>query len=313
MLVGISFMASNIAAQEIPVGNWEGACVSGTLAGKEVHVQIIPEGDAKYRALIRVDGHSFALQGNQTEDVVTFAGETEISEVKYRVEAEAIGTRMTGEFKGGREPSQFEVNRVYRKPPTLGAPPPEGAVLLFDGTNFDAWHVAPRWIITDKGTMIIARGNIISKQSFGSQKLHVEFMTPLMPSARGQARGNSGVYVLGRYEIQVLDSFALEGRDDECGAIYKVAAPRVNACLPPTEWQTYDITFQAPKFDANGQKTANAVITVVHNGVTIHDQLVLEKLTAGGVSGDEVPEGPLMLQDHGDNVQYRNVWVQPLD
>jgi len=128
-----------------------------------------------------------------------------------------------------------------------------------------------------------------------------------------QSRGNSGVYVQGRYEVQVLDSFAEPPADNYCGGIYKIAAPLVNACLPPGEWQTYDITFYAPRYDDSGKKIKNAQITVYHNGTLIHDKLELPHPTPGGVSETEAKTGPLYLQNHGDAVQYRNIWVEPLE
>ena len=118
--------------------------------------------------------------------------------------------------------------------------------------------------------MEVARGDILTRRSFGDVRIHLEFRTPLMPEARGQARGNSGVYVQGRYEVQVLDSFGLESMDNGCGALYRIAPPRVNASLPPRQWQTYEITFRAPRFDSSGSKTRNARITVRHNGEVIH-------------------------------------------
>ena len=131
-----------------------------------------------------------------------------------------------------------------------------------------------------------------------------------MPTARGQARGNSGVYLQGRYEVQVLDSFGLAGEDNECGGIYQVSRPRVNMTLPPLQWQTYDIDFTAARFDSAGEKTANARLTVRHNGVLIHDDLELPGTTGGG--DPEGPEpGALHLQDHWNPVFYRNVWVLP--
>ena len=152
----------------------------------------------------------------------------------------------------------------------------------------------------------------MTREKFSSFKLHLEFRTPLMPKERGQGRGNSGVYLQGRYEVQVLDSFGLEGKDNECGGIYKIAAPKVNACLPPLEWQTYDITFYAPKFDANGEKQANAKLTVLHNGIAIHENLEIPVMTGGALDSNIDQSGPLMLQDHSDPVQYRNIWLLPL-
>jgi hypothetical protein len=149
----------------------------------------------------------------------------------------------------------------------------------------------------------------VSKQKFKDAKYHVEFRLPFMPEARGQARGNSGFYVSGCYEIQMLDSFGLEGKDNECGGIYQASAPKVNMCLPPLSWQTYDVDYTAPNFDASGKKTKNARITVRHNGVVIHENLELPHATPGGVNGETPEGGPVFLQNHGNPVRYRNIWV----
>jgi hypothetical protein len=131
-----------------------------------------------------------------------------------------------------------------------------------------------------------------------------------MPEATGQFRGNSGVYLQGRYEIQVLDSFGLAGESNECGAIYEQRAPRVNMSFPPLAWQSYDIDFEAAHFDASGAKTADAVVTVRHNGVVIHDRVALEGPTGRGEPEGPEP-GPLLLQDHWNPVVYRNLWLVP--
>jgi len=165
-----------------------------------------------------------------------------------------------------------------------------------------------KWPIVD-GAMEVGRGNLVTKDKFKDFKLHIEFRTPFMPEARGQGRGNSGVYLQGRYEIQVLDSYGLEGRDNECGGIYQVGAPMVNMCLSPLQWQTYDITFQAPRFDASGNKTEDAVVTVVHNGVTIHDRRKLPGPTGGAMDGNVAEPGGIYLQDHGNPVRFRNIWL----
>ncbi len=145
-------------------------------------------------------------------------------------------------------------------------------------------------------------------EKLGDHQLHIEFRTPFKPLARGQARGNSGVYVQSRYEVQVLDSFGLSGEDNECGGIYKIAKPRLNMCFPPLTWQTYDIDFVAAKYDQSGKKTSNAIITIKHNGVTIHDKLELKSGTPGRLPEGPTPE-PLYLQGHGNPVVYRNIWV----
>ncbi len=137
-------------------------------------------------------------------------------------------------------------------------------------------------------------------------------MTPFMPEARGQGRGNSGCYLRYRYEVQILDSFGLPPRDNEAGGIYQKAIPTENASLPPGQWQTYDITFKAPRFAADGSKTADAEITVLHNGIKIHDQVKLDGPTPGGLDMNPKSPGGILLQDHGNPVKFRNIWVLPI-
>src|SRR5438270_2858025 len=145
----------------------------------------------------------------------------------------------------------------------------------------------PDWKLLDNGIGEVKGGDVITEQKFdGAFKLHVEFRVPYMPEAKGQARGNSGVYVQGRYEVQVLDSYGLESKNNDCGAIYEVAAPLVNACKAPTVWQSYDIEFTSPVC-LDGKKTEPPVITVFHNGVKIHDKLkITSDNTRAGMGGD---------------------------
>jgi hypothetical protein len=196
------------------------------------------------------------------------------------------------------------LKRIERHSPTEGAKPPAGAIILLDGSNADAWkggHLDER--------KLLAAGTT-SKQAFQSFTLHLEFLLPFKPLGRGQGRANSGVYVQNRYEVQVLDSFGLKGLDNECGGVYQNSAPKVNMCFPPLQWQTYDIEFTAAKFDADGKKTANAILTVKHNGVVVQDKLSLKGATPGGGFKTEVPApGPFQLQGHGNPVYYRNVWI----
>jgi hypothetical protein len=197
-------------------------------------------------------------------------------------------------------------------------PPPEGAIVLFDGTGLAGWSKRqggskPGWKLLDGGIGEVHGGDIITRQKFdGDFKLHVEFRVPYMPRAKGQGRGNSGVYVQGRYEVQILDSYGLESKNNDCGAIYEVAAPLVNACKAPTVWQSYDIEFHAPKCE-NGKKTMPARMTVYQNGVKIHDDVKIPvNNTRAGMEGDPCLPGPILLQDHGNPVQFRNVWLLPM-
>jgi hypothetical protein len=195
-------------------------------------------------------------------------------------------------------------------------PPPPGALVLFDGTSFDGWvrrngGGPPTWKLVPGGAMQVAGGgDLITEKRFdGRFRLHVEFRVPYMAKAAGQGRGNSGVYVQGRYEVQVLDSYGLTSQDNDCGGIYKVAKPLVNACKAPTVWQSYDIEFTAPVCE-NGKKKEPARISVWHNGVQIHkDVTITVDNTTAGMGGDPCTPGPILLQDHGNPVQYRNIWL----
>ena len=201
--------------------------------------------------------------------------------------------------RGGQS---VEATSIKRKSSTSGLKPPPGAIVLFDGSSAENFEGG---MLTKDGLLM---AKCTSKRTFGDQVLHLEFRTLYKPFARGQGRGNSGVYLQKKYEVQVLDSFGLEGKYNECGGIYKVAAPRVNMCYPPLTWQSYDVDFTAARFDENGQKLKNAVISVRHNGVVIHENLEIPNKTGGG--GPEDPSrGPLYLQGHGNPVVYRNIWV----
>lgn len=192
---------------------------------------------------------------------------------------------------------------------------PSNAKILFNGKDLNNWTTreggTAGWEIAD-GVMTVARGtgDIMTKETFSDFRLHLEFMVPDMPNASGQGKGNSGVYLQSRYEIQVLDSYGIEvpGKGD-CGGIYDQFAPLVNACKPPLEWQTYDILFRSARVDESGQVVENARVTVLQNGVLIHNNVQLLGPTGGAIGSKEDSPGPILLQDHGNPVKYRNIWV----
>jgi len=269
----------------------------------KIGVQVIALGEGKFDIVAYIGG----LPGDgwsRGDEVIRATGELSGD----KVVAESDGG--TAEIKNGQitvfgdDGSRHGVlKKVERKSPTLGAKPPTGAVVLFDGSNADGF---------EKGELIevnlLASSDCTSKATFQDHSMHLEFRTPFMPMSRGQGRGNSGVYLQSRFECQVLDSFGLEGENNECGGIYSISKPAVNMCLPPLSWQTYDIDYTAAKYDDEGKKTVNARVTIRHNGVVIHDDIELTHGTPGCQ-----PEGPsplgVFLQNHGNPVAFRNIWA----
>ncbi len=275
--------------------------LQGEYAGENCGAQVIALGDGKFHLVgwdSGLPGAAPDAKKNQEMD-----GVLENGAVKFK-NADWEATVANGELKGrGKDGEVRTLKRVERKSQTLGATPPAGAVVLFDGKNADAW----------KNGKMDKNGNLecgtMSKQEFGDFTLHMEFRTPFKPAARGQGRGNSGVYLQDRYEVQVLDSFGLKGENNECGGIYSKHRPLVNMCFPPLSWQTYDIDFEAARWDADGKKTKDAVVTVKHNGVLIHDHAPVNGATASSGRKDGPGPGPIQLQNHGNLVVFRNIWV----
>ncbi len=192
--------------------------------------------------------------------------------------------------------------------------PPSDAIVLFDGTDMSQWNGGEGWTIEDG--VGICSSTVTTKEGFGDCQLHLEFATPSEVTGSGQGRGNSGVYLMNRYEVQILDSYDNNTYfDGQCGSIYKQHPPLVNACRAPGEWQTYDILFTAPRFDEAGNVTSPAYVTVLHNGVVVQNHFEL----IGGTFWDEPPHytvhslrEPILLQDHGNPVRYRNIWIRDL-
>jgi hypothetical protein len=283
----------------------QGEYAVGTPGGPgALGVQIVALGGMSFR-WVEYDG---GLPGAGAKGKAT--ANIEAKAVDGRVEfARADGSKgillkegMSVQTKDGKK---VALAKVERKSPTLGKKPPQGAVVLFDGTNTDAWNngkATPDGLLMQGPT---------SKQAFGDHTIHLEFRTPFKPFGRGQDRGNSGLYMQSRYETQVLDSFGLEGKMDETGGVYSIKEPALNMCLPPLSWQTYDVEFTAARFDAEGKKTANARMTVLLNGVKVQDNLDLTHSTTASPMKEGPEPAPVFLQDHGNPVRYRNVWVLP--
>ena len=273
----------------------------GTMAGDEAFgANVIARGKGNFEIVLLTGGLPGAgWDGKSKQKLQAITGPDGIVSI--------TGEQFKGQIRKGLltgktdEGHSFHLYKVFRRSPTLGAKAPENALVLFNGENVDHWT-----------GMKIEENNLLgiggrTKKKFNDFHLHLEFRSPFMPDHLGQARGNSGMYLGDQYECQVLDSFGLEGLDNECGGIYKNARPNINMCLPPLSWQTYDVDFTAARFDDSGNKTKPAVVTIRHNGVVIHKNLEIEP-TPGGGQNDAKP-GALFLQNHGDPVSFQNIWI----
>ena len=237
--------------------------------------------------------------------------------------AAAIST-MLGPAIATQEPDPA-LTEVWEPEPAVvdpGAPgsAPADAIVLFDGTDLSEWRHRDgdaRWILEGGAMTVVAEtGALISRRAFGDVQLHVEWRTPAEVVGESQGRGNSGVFLMERYEVQVLDSWnSRTYSNGQAASIYKQFIPQVNASRPPGEWQSYDIIFVAPRFNEHGDLEAPGTITVLHNGVLVHNHVTLRGPTVyiGEPAYEAHPaKAPLQLQDHGNPVSYRNIWVREL-
>ena len=276
-------------------GEYEGPIGSGSAAG----AQVVALGDGKFDIVLFAKG----LPGSGA-DLTRVPARGETKNGATLLEGMAFKGKIEGrELSGVLDNVELKLQRIERQSPTMGAKPQKGAIVLFDGTNTDQW-VNGR--IQEQN--LLAAGTR-TKGSFKNYTLHAEFRTPFMPHDRGQARGNSGLYCNDQYEFQILDSFGLSGENNECGGYYSFAKPKLNMCLPPLLWQTYDIEFAMAEFDAEGNRTRPATATVRLNGVIVHDHYEIPKFNGGGGLADESKPGPIYLQDHGNPVHFRNIWL----
>ncbi len=285
-------------------GEFRGDLITADEGPIQLGAQVIALGDGKFHLVAYKDG----LPGDGWDRLtrVECDGELKDGKIDFR-SADYTGT-LQGDALVIRDRSGAEAGRlarVERTSPTLGQPAPEGAIVLFDGKSMDGFTGAK---LTEDGLLAVYGPHPQSKSKLQDFTLHIEFRTPYMPTARGQARGNCGVFLQSRYEVQVLDSFGTPGRNDDCGAIYSLSAPRVNACLPPLAWQTYDVDFTAARFNEAGEKIKNAEVTVRHNGIVIHDKKELASPTPGGIQETKDP-APILLHYHGNPVRFRNIWA----
>lgn len=259
--------------------------IQGEYTGPNVGVQVIALGKGSFSATIYKGGLPGAgwNERDRNEDENDAAGIQELVQ-------------------------SLKLKKVERSSPTLGLKAPAGSIVLFDGTPDSLQkHWKPGAKATPEGLLL---PGCTSSQNYADFSLHIEFQLPFMPDARGQGRGNSGIYCQGRFETQMLDSFGLQGKDNECGGLYSIKAPDINMCLPPLSWQTYDLEFTASRWGEKGSVTAPR-ITVRHNGVVIHRDVELPQAATAAAAPGTVESGPILLQDHGNPVRYRNIWLVP--
>lgn len=291
------------------VGDYSGRWIGKVEVDPELHAQVIALGNDNYR--IRFVPKLFM----RTPIVDEIEVKTENGRLAFagsNVRGEIADGRIKGERTRGSD--TFGLKKAVHTSPTMDREAPARAKVL----GQDAWQAAVGWEFGEDGVITVTPkgGYLTSKETFKDLEMHIEFRNSFMPRARGQQRSNSGVFVQDVYEVQVLDSYGLDGVYDECGALYKVMAPKVNACAPPVEWQTYDIVYRAPRY-AGGKLVEDPRITVRHNGVLIHHEQVMPWITAWTEEERHAPPprdpGHIKLQGHNNYVQFRNIWVQPLD
>ncbi len=252
------------------------------------------------------------LAGKAEGERLTFSGQAGEARWAGAISGKVLKAQAEGTAAGARVEAKFAV----RTSPTEGLKPPEGAVVLLPMTDKPpalAEWANRKWKPLPGGVMEIGKGDNTTVRSFGDGRLHLEFLIPHEPGTRGQGSGNSGVYIQGRYEVQILNSFGTRPLVNGCASLYRVAAPKLNASLPPLRWQTFDITFRRPRTDADGKLTRPGRITVVHNGEKVLDDVEFRSPTGAARGRGFVDRAPLRLQDHGHKVRFRNIWLVDLE
>lgn len=322
------------------LGVWKGR---GGMGGKNV-AEICGLGNGEYQATFTAydSGEqdkgvfSFSINGSSvSDDKVVFTQEINLGLLgAFSFEAEVENGKLLGKYSNGnRYQGTMELKRIEKKPESVGTKPLPGAVVLFDGSSLDQWTtlgkpaggwtikdgslIAPKWETASGGT-----GHLAMKVPLNDAQMHLEFRVPYLPEKRGQERGQGGVFLWGRYELQIVDSFGFArpknssnefADDDAAGAIYKRHAPKEQPALPPGEWQAFDITMRAAKRDATGAVTQPAEVTVFFNGAAIHERVELTEPTEQAPLADSQEPAGLVLQNAGQAVEYRNVWYVSLD
>jgi len=306
-LVSLAF--AQAPRQETVQGLYEGAATAGQSQLK-LEARLVALANNNYKLLIR------QTQPDGKIAKIELAGKVDADTLRFAPKADWSASYADGAIKGAAGPNAtFELKRITRQSPTLGAKPPAGAIVLLDGKNFDELTNQPNkdgskqdWNLTENGAIQVPKGGMNSKRQFStSLKIHVEFYLPLMPAGEGQGRANSGCYLPNGDEIQVLDSFGMTTyTGGGCGGLYRYKDPDTFdefslASLPPLQWQTYDIEYRVQLQD--GRPAGKPRVTVLHNGIKIHDNAELN---------NNAKVGGLHYQDHGNPAQYRNIWILPL-
>ncbi len=291
-------------------GEYTGQIKTDVADNQEIGLQVVAMGEGAFDAVLYHGGLPGA--GWDQESRTTLQGDDKTGAVVLRTEdASRVLVRKPNEpslwrLYNGEGQEISVLNKAQRVSPTMGDAAPSNATILFDGTDSGNLLDAK---IGENGLLQVGAS---TKEPVRDFQMHIEFQTPFLPTQRGQGRGNSGVYIQRRYEVQILDSFGLEGVENECGALYRQKRPDVNMCLPPLAWQTYDIKFDAARFDDEGHKTKSAKITVRHNGVAVQDNYeIVAKTGAGKQEG--VEPLPILFQNHSNPVQFRNMWIVARD
>ena len=309
-------------AQDSFTGEYEGTYKADRTQTAKATAKVIAEGPGYYRVVLQ----AAPLKPGEPTAQFEIYGVRQGTRVNLFGRANAY--MWNGWIVGGKlvaDPGYYGIGialtKQARRSPTEGAQPPADAVVLLPfepgkAPDTSAWSGGP-WKPQDDGSLQCnpGKGSITTKQSFGDMKLHLEFWLPLMSESFGQGRANSGVYLNNLYEIQVLDSFGLVPSMGDCAAIYDQTRPLLNANLPPERWQTYDITFRAPRMNSDGTVKEKGRVTVELNGLKVQDNTPIEGGTAGHEPGKPPPNaatGPLQLQDHGNLIRYRNIWLVKL-
>ncbi len=307
-----ALMASAVLADPF-MGEYTGTFYADSVRQIPATAVVVAESEHDWRIVIDAVSPEPDRQGAHIEVYGNLQGQgVDISYPSggYRWHGGIRGAHLAVESEYGQH---FELDKVVRKSPNEGLEPPAGAVVLLPykkgvKPDISAW-TNQNWEPLDSGAMRVRQGSSTTKERFGDiKRLHVEFWLPLEPGNRGQGRANSGVFLNDTYEVQVLDSFGLIETSGDCGSLYSIKRPDVNASLPPETWQTYDIEFRVPRLNADGTVKEGARITVIHNGVKIHDNVEIRRGTADP-KAEQKTVGPIQIQDHGHPIQYRNIWL----